>query len=71
MTELRKHEVVQIVATHRWAACLAVVDEPRSWGCTAYVMVPTAVGSAPAPIRLETKDFLRLGAEVIIAVDEG
>lgn len=56
-------EIVQILGHHKWAFCLAVVDEVRSWGVQAYVRIPHNDGTEPgnAFIRLDSADFEPLG----------
>jgi hypothetical protein len=64
---LCEHEIVQIVPTHKWGGCLAVVELVRAWGCQAYVTFPSNDGEAigTAYIRLAWTEFERIGAAVI------
>jgi hypothetical protein len=62
---LEPGDVIQIELGHKWALCLAQVDEVRSWGVIAYVMIPRNDGvmTFPAYIRLTTEDFRPLGVK--------
>lgn len=66
---LESGDIVQIVPTHKWGGCLAVVDEEgdRGWGIQAYVTIPTNDGSpaGPAYIRLSKGDYEPVGAKAI------
>ncbi len=65
-------EIVQIVPSHRWGGCFAVVSEVKTWGVQAYVAVPNS-NEAPgqAYIRLTWDEFERVGASVIFVPDDG
>lgn len=59
---LESDDVIQIVPNHKWGGCIAVVDDPRDWGCVAYVTVPSNDGkTGPAYIRLKNEEFIPLG----------
>jgi hypothetical protein len=64
--ELHRYDIIQIVPTHKWGGCLAVVDEPKSWGCQAYVSIPSNDGTPPgqAYIRLQCGEYEVTGARV-------
>lgn len=65
--KLSEHDIIQISPSHKWGGCLAVVDEVKSWGCQAYVAIPSNDGAPPgnAYIRLSTGDFEAVGAKAI------
>lgn len=68
---LEKDEIVQIVPSHKWGGCLAVVDEPKSFGCQAYVTIPTAdESSARAYIRLNWDEFEKVGTKAIFVLED-
>ena len=52
------YDVIQIKPEHKWAGCLAIVSEVKSFGCEAYVEVPQG-GSAY--IRLKKEDYVYVG----------
>lgn len=75
--EANERDIIQLAPSHHWAGCLAVVEEVRSWGVTAYVQLPgpcdgvvavvdTAEGdlSVRAYIRLEWGEFSLTGGTV-------
>lgn len=74
-----KNDIIQIVPTHKWGGCLAVVDEAKPWGVQAYVAAPVnSVKEGPTVgryyIRLQTGEFEVVGPGVkppfILADDE-
>jgi hypothetical protein len=68
---LKPGEIIQIGPTHKWAGCLAVVDQAKAFGCQAYVAGPTAEDRAGLFfIRLNWDEFERVGACVVFAPDE-
>jgi hypothetical protein len=67
---LEKDEIIQIVPSHKWGGCLAVVDEPKSFGCQAYVTVPDAESSGRAYIRLNWDEFEKLGIKAIFVLED-
>lgn len=69
LNHLEKDEIIQIIPTHEWGGCLAVVDEVKNFGCQAFVTVPTSNGFGPAYIRLNWKDFEKVGAKAIFLPD--
>lgn len=62
---LQKGDIVQVRPEHRWAHCLAVIDEVKSWGVQAYVTMYTPHGTGPAYVRLKYDDFDIVGARVL------
>lgn len=63
---IEKDDIIQIVPDHKWGGCLAVVDEPKSFGCQAYVTIPGPDGNAgEAYIRLNWNEFEPVGAKAI------
>ena len=60
-------EIIQIGPGHKWAFCLAVVDEPKPFGCVAYVRIPSNDGepAGDAFIRLNRDDYEPVAANVI------
>lgn len=70
---LEKNTIIQIRPGHKWCGCFAVVDEVKSFGCQAYVTIPSNDGKLPgrAYIRLNTEDFesLEMQAPFVPAED--
>jgi len=62
-TEIDVHDVVQLDPELPFGPVLAIVDEVKSWGVQASVLVPTARDTPPnlAPMRVEWGDFARIG----------
>ncbi len=60
-------DIIQIGPDHKWAFCLAVVDEPKSFGCQAYVRIPHNDGTLAgnAYIRLNFDDFEAVGVKAL------
>ncbi len=69
---LEEHDLIQIAPTHRWGGCIAVVDEPKSFGCQAYVSIPSNDGEPPgrAYVRLSKGQYEPLGVKAIFAPAE-
>ena len=69
--KLSEGDVIQIAPPHKWGGCLAVVDEPKSFGCQAYVSIPSNDGTPPgqAYIRLAWDDFEALGVKAPFVPD--
>lgn len=65
---VREGDIVQILGHHAWAFCLAVVSEPKSFGCQAYVRIPGGDGPGDAYIRLSRDDYEPVGAAAIYHV---
>lgn len=68
---MEKWDIVQIVdSKHPWFPCLLIVDEVKSWGVQAYVLVPSSNdGSKPPSLavnRLEYDEIVRVGASAIV-----
>ena len=64
-TKVERGEVIQLKAEHHCAGCLAIVDEPKSFGCQAFIMVPMSRGvQGKVYLRLNEADYVRLGAWV-------
>lgn len=64
--KLDQYDIIQIVPDHKWGGCLAVVDEPKSFGCQAYVTIPGPNGKASeAYIRLNWNEFEPIGAKAV------
>lgn len=64
--ELKKGDVIQITAiTHHWYPALCIVDEVKSWGCQAYMIMVTSNDPAepnnPAYIRLKENEYEYVG----------
>ena len=64
---LEADDIIQINPSHKWGGCLAVVDEVKSFGCQAYVRIPTNDGKPPgdAYIRLNSDEFEQVNAKPI------
>lgn len=63
MKTIEKGSVIQITESHKWCGCLAVVSEPKTFGCQAYVEMPE---EGSAYIRLNFEDFEVIGKAVLI-----
>lgn len=63
---LEKDDIIQIVPDHKWGGCLAVVDEPKEWGCQCYITGPSPNNvSVEYYIRLKHDEFERIGAKAV------
>jgi hypothetical protein len=59
---LKPGDVIQLGPQSLWAGCLGFVDEIRSWGVTANIVVPLQGFKAGlVPIRAATGEFKRVG----------
>ena len=58
---IEKDDIIQIAPDHKWGGCLAIVDEPKSFGCQAYV--PSLDGSGAVYIRLSHGEYEPVGAK--------
>jgi hypothetical protein len=57
-------DVIQIVPTHKWGRCLAIVSDPKPFGCLCCVNIPyhwTSTGSAY--IGLDFSEYRVLGVK--------
>ena len=64
LMSVEKDDIIQIVPKHKWGGCLAVVDEPKSFGCLCHVKMPGKDGSiSRAYIRIDTADYEEIGAK--------
>lgn len=75
LNHLEKDDIIQIVPSHKWGGCLAVVDEPKSFGCQCYVSAPlngpNGIATARYYIRLNWDEFERINAKpIFILADE-
>lgn len=61
--KIEKGTVIQITESHQWVGCLAVVSEPKTFGCQAYVEIPE---EGSAYIRLNFEDFEVIGKAILI-----
>ena len=67
MSELAQGWVVMLRPGHKWAGCLCVVDEVRSWGVTANIFCPIGPGEdgkgrvGVVPVRIATEEFAVIG----------
>lgn len=61
--KIEKGTVIQITESHKWVGCLAVVSEPKTFGCQAYVEIPE---EGSAYIRLNFEDFEVIGKAILI-----
>lgn len=69
-------DIIQMVPAHRWAGCLAVTEDIRSWGVVAYMQLPGPPGMISgvtvvipenrAYIRLSWEDFTLTGGKVLV-----
>lgn len=70
-----KNDIIQIIPSHKWGGCLAVVDEVYSWGVQAFVSAPISnvdKGQMVEQyyIRLNTEEFEMVDAKVIFISDD-
>lgn len=65
MTDLKPGAIVQIGPDHKWAFCLAVVDEVKPCGVQVYIRIPDNDAPGDAYIRLSRDDFEAVGASAI------
>jgi hypothetical protein len=63
---LQKGTVIQITENHKWCGCLAMVSEPKGWGCQAFINIPE---QGNAYIRLNFEDFEVIGIAPLIPKD--
>ena len=58
-------DVIQIAPPHKWGGCLAVVSEPKPFGCQCYVSIPHNDGRPPgsAYITLDHNEYKILGVK--------
>ena len=68
--------VIQITnENHHWYPALLIVDEPKDFGCVAYMINVTSndpgVPNDPAYIRLKRDDYEIVGHSSIWAVKDG
>ena len=73
--EARAPDVIQIVnEKHHWYPCLAILSEPKPFGCQAYVLIPTNDREKPtsqAYIRLKKEDYVIVGEAEIFQPGDG
>lgn len=55
---LDEGDIVQLVPPHRFAGCLAYVDEPKSFGAQLVIPVPHEEGVRMVPIRTDFASFV-------------
>ena len=55
---LAEGDIVQLVPPHRWAGCLAYVDEPKSFGAQLGIAVPDADGVKMVFLRTDFASFV-------------
>lgn len=64
--DAKRDDVIQIDPRHHWGGAIAVVNEAKGWGVTAYVLIPHPDGPPQrAMIRLEWNDFVLLGCSLM------
>jgi hypothetical protein len=61
--ELKVNDIVQVVPTHKWAGCLIVVSEIKSWGIQGYVQMPL---QGQAYIRLKFEEIEKVGEAIFV-----
>ena len=67
-------DVIQITdPEHHWFPCLLIVNEPKSWGCQAFCLIPKSNDGKTPPsesyIRLESHEFEIIGQAYVGPAD--
>lgn len=69
MVEVKKGDVIQITERiHSWYGCLLIVDEIKSWGVQAFLLVPQSNDHFEVKIaytRLKNGSFEKIGSSKI------
>lgn len=65
--EARVNDLIQFTNNHKWAGCVATVQEVRPWGLQAYVSIPNG---GDAFIRVTHGDYVVVGTAYYIVEDE-
>lgn len=61
---LLRGDIIQVTKENDpWRGCILMVDEPKSFGCQAFVKIP---GRGEAYIRLEWGEFEKVGNAVLV-----
>jgi hypothetical protein len=69
---MQPNTVIQIAPPHRWAGCLAIVDEVKDWGVQAYITMPVGDTVREAYVRLKWAELEVIGpAAFVQEVDNG
>ena len=64
--DITKHMVVQVDEGHKWAGCLGIVKEVKSWGYLVGVPIPE---QGIAYIRVEPEDVIPVGMAALVEED--
>lgn len=71
MTELKPGTLIQITnKENRWFPAVATVDEPRGWGCIAYIYTAQVGKMSHFYVRLPLEDFEIVGNAVVVLKEE-
>lgn len=57
--DLKRYDIVLLLADDEWRGCLAVVDEVKSFGMQGFVQIPF---KGQAWIRKNSEDFVVVGS---------
>jgi hypothetical protein len=71
VSELLCGDIIQVTdETHHWYPCLLIVQEVRTWGVQAYLVIPdnTDGPNGTAYIRIEKGAYECVGAAVVLAL---
>lgn len=70
--QIQTGDIIQITnKEHNWFPCLLIVDEVKSWGCTAYALIPNPQSSTGQAFnRIKAEDYEKVGTAHIVNSDE-
>ena len=63
---MKINTVIQIAPPHKWAGCLAIVDEVKDWGVQAYIPMPVGETVRNAYVRLSWGEFEDVGTAAFV-----
>jgi hypothetical protein len=63
---MQPNTVIQIAPPHKWAGCLAIVDEVKSWGVQAYIAIPQGGEVRNAYVRLKWAELEVIGPAAFV-----
>lgn len=70
--EIEKGDIIQIIdPNNKWFPCLLIVDEVKSWGVQAFVLIPRNDGepTGRAYYRIEYGKFEQVGSSIMIGAE--
>lgn len=59
---MERGDIIRVLPEHDWAGCLMTIEEVKSFGCMARMVLPL---QGVTYIRLESKDFEIINIEYI------